>query len=247
MDSARTGADGRYVFPITRAAPEMPCTSFLRRTMASRICRSRSPRRSPRGRGGDHGVRHDLAHVPLRVRGRHLVVSAPGANGSRSVVEVFELSNDTSVTVVSPGTGDRSADVVLVLPPGAQGVQVGQGDDQADAVTVRDNRIAVFAPFAPGLKQMSFSYSLPPASFPLARRCQAARSSSRCCSRKPVREPLACHSARKRRSPIEGRIFRRFIAAGCPGRTALRIRVPVIFSEQPHACTSPSSSRCSAL
>ncbi len=168
--------------------------------------------------------------IPLRVRGRHLVVSSPAPTGRRSIVEVFELSNDTSVTVVSPGAGTDRPTWSLPLPPGAQGVQVGQGDISADAVSVQGNRLAVFAPFAPGLKQMSFSYSLPPASFPLTRALRAGA----------IVFEVLLEDAGARASGIpfrpeapvtvEGRMFRRFIAQDVPPGAVLRVNVPVVFA-----------------
>ena len=57
----------------------------------------------------DHGVRHDVARgSPATFVAGILVVSAPTADGWRGVVEVFELANDSSVTLVSRvGIGDR--------------------------------------------------------------------------------------------------------------------------------------------
>ena len=37
--------------------------------------------------------------VPLMVQGHHLVVSAPKPDGGREIVEVYELSNDSTVTL----------------------------------------------------------------------------------------------------------------------------------------------------
>jgi hypothetical protein len=44
---------------------------------------------------------------------------------------------------------------------------VSQGDISAAAVSFSDGVVSVFAPLAPGIKQLSFSYSLPAKSFPL--------------------------------------------------------------------------------
>ena len=168
--------------------------------------------------------------VPLRVRGRHLVVGAPNANGLRAIIEVFELSNDTSVTAVSPSsTGDHPT-WSIALPEGARQFAVGQGDVAADAVGVIGGRVSVFAPFAPGLKQLSFSYALPASAFPLVRAMPAGAI---------VLEVLVEETGAQVSGPgirevapvaAEGRTFRRFLAQDLPAGAAVRITVPVVAS-----------------
>ena len=69
------------------------------------LLRSRAPGR--RGaRCGDHGFDTTSADVPMQVQGRHVVVSAPSATGARTVVDVYELENDTVLTRVA-GAGNR--------------------------------------------------------------------------------------------------------------------------------------------
>ena len=74
------------------------------------------------------------APIPVQTRGRHLVVSASGVNGRRTLVEVFELSNDTTLTAVA---GARSrATWSTALAPNATNFQVGQSDIGGNAVHV---------------------------------------------------------------------------------------------------------------
>jgi hypothetical protein len=231
MDSARTASDGRYSFTYrTRGARDAVYfvsasydgIAYLSQPLTSAVVR---------GAEAEITVYDTTSHpIPLHVRGRHLVVSAPAASGLRSIVEVFELSNDTSVTLISPGTGVDQPTWSLALPPGAQRPQVGQGDVGADAVTFNGNRINVFAPIAPGLKQMSFSYQLAPASFPVTRGLPDGAI---------VMEALLEESGAalsgvtfRDQAPvaIEGRTFRRFIAQDVPARSMLRVTVPVVFA-----------------
>jgi hypothetical protein len=100
------------------------------------------------------------------LRGRHLIVSAPGAGGVRTAVEVFELANDTSVTMVS--AADSSPVWRLRLPPAAQGPRMGESEFAAEAVRFAGGEVQLFAPLAPGLKQLVVSYELPPSAFPLS-------------------------------------------------------------------------------
>jgi hypothetical protein len=104
--------------------------------------------------------------VPLLVRGRHLIVSAPDSQQMRTVIEVYEISNDTSVTLIAPEGTSRPA-FTATLPKGARDPKLGQGDVPADAVSFTNGQMRVFAPFAPGVKQLSFSYLLPNDAFPL--------------------------------------------------------------------------------
>lgn len=106
-------------------------------------------------------------HVPLSLRGHHVVVSSADANALRSVVEVYDLSNDSSVTRVAAGESPSGATWQTHISPAATNFKVSQGDISDQAVTFGDGVVRVFAPLAPGIKQLSFSYSLPAKSFPL--------------------------------------------------------------------------------
>lgn len=186
-----------------------------------------------RGAKADITVFDTTSHpIPLHVRGRHLIVSSPAASGLRTVVEVFELSNDTSATLVSSSaSGDRPTWAML-LPAGAQQFRVGQGDVSEDAVTLVNGRAEVFAPFAPGLKQLSFSYSLPPSAFPLTRQLTA---------RSSVLEVLLEERAARADGPglrqvasvvVEGRPFRRYLAPDVPAASEVRLTVPAVLSDR---------------
>jgi hypothetical protein len=97
---------------------------------------------------------------PITVRGRHVIVSAPDSADRRTVVEIVELSNDSTVTRVA---SDTAPSWWQPLPDGATDVRVGEGDVSADAIAAAGGRVQVFAPLAPGLKQVSYSYLLPAA------------------------------------------------------------------------------------
>ena len=105
--------------------------------------------------------------IPMSLRGHHVVVSAADANARRSIVEVYDLSNDTSVTRIATGETPASATWQTHIAPGASDFRVSQGDISAAAVAYAKGVVSVFAPLAPGMKQLSFSYSLPAKSFPL--------------------------------------------------------------------------------
>lgn len=166
LDSMRTNRDGRFSFhypaPSDTTAIHFVSVSYAGITYFS------APLRNPIVRGDDADMTvFDTTSRPVTItqRGRHIVVSAAGVNGARQVIEVFELSNDTSVTRIAAPNGSTWSGGI---PASARGFSVGEGDISADAVTAKDGRVDVEAPIAPGLKQLSFSYELPAKAFPLS-------------------------------------------------------------------------------
>jgi len=166
LDSMRTDRAGRFSFHYP-APTDSNAIHFVSVAYAG-ITYFSAPLRNPIIRGEDADLTvFDTTSRPVTItqRGRHIVVSAPAANGSRSVIEVFELSNDTSVTRIAPPDGSTWSGGI---PASATEFHVGDGDISADAVTAKDARVDVVAPIAPGLKQLSFSYDLPAKAFPLS-------------------------------------------------------------------------------
>jgi hypothetical protein len=101
----------------------------------------------------------------LQVSGRHIVIGAAQPRGDREVQEVYELSNDSSVTFVSPD--DARPTFAAALPRAATSVRGGQGDVSPASIRAARGRVEVVAPFAPGIKQLSFGYDVPPSGFPM--------------------------------------------------------------------------------
>jgi len=104
--------------------------------------------------------------VRLRLQGRHVVVSAPSADGARQVIDVLEIENDTIVTRVA-GPGNR-ATFDLLLPDGARNVRATQGEMSDAAVEVREGRAQLYSPLSPGLRQLVLTYELGADAFPVA-------------------------------------------------------------------------------
>ena len=166
LDSTKTNRDGRFSFhyPPPR---DTTAIHFVSVTYAG-ITYFSTPLRAPIIRGEDADMTvFDTTSRPVTItqRGRHIVVSSAVAGGARSVVEVFELSNDSSVTRIAPPGGQTWTGGI---PAGASAFRVGDGDISADAVTTTAGRVNVEAPIAPGLKQLSYSYDLPSRAFPLS-------------------------------------------------------------------------------
>ena len=165
VDSVRTDANGRYSI---RYKPVGGGAVYFASSLYSGVAYFTAPL-PPRDATGDDGeitvFDTTSAPVPIQTRGRHLVVSASSVDGRRTLVEVFELSNDSTVTAVSGARG--RATWSAALSPNGRDFQVGQSDIGANAVQFRDGRVLVYASISPGIRQIAFSYSVPASDFPL--------------------------------------------------------------------------------
>ena len=166
------------------------------------------------------------AGIPIGVRGHHVVVSAVDANAQRSVTEVYELANDSTVTRIASGQGETGPVWTARVPAQATDFRVSQGDIPAAAVAFSKSLVSVFAPIAPGLAQLAFTYSLPASSFPLS---------------VPIQQPTqifevlvedekgSVRGAKlKEKNPVvlERRSFRRFLADDVPVNEVSVIDLP---------------------
>jgi hypothetical protein len=224
LDSVRTGADGRYAF---RYRPSDDTTSiyFVSASYAD-IAYFSPPLRAAvvKGDAADIIVFDTTsAAVPIHQRGRHIVVSALDSNRRRGIIEVYELSNDSSVTRIA-----RDTAVVwdAGLPSGMTRFQVGEGDVSTDAVTASDGRVRVVAPLAPGIKQLSFSYDLDAKSFPLSVPAERETSVLEVLIEDPQGTATGGGIAEVDPVDVEGRTFRRFLAHDVPASSVIRIDVP---------------------
>jgi len=166
VDSVRTDAKGQYTIrykPVAGEGVYFASSSFG----GVAYFTAPLPPGDARGDAGEITV-FDTTSAPVRIntRGRHLVVSAPGVDGRRTLVEVFELSNDTTVTAVSGARGRATWSAALA--PNATNFQVGQSDIGSNAVQFRDGRVLAYASISPGIRQIAFSYTVPGSDFPLA-------------------------------------------------------------------------------
>ena len=162
LDSMRTAANGRYRFAY-RAFGDTLAVYFVS-TSRGGVNYFTPPVREAVLRGGMADlVVYDTtsAPIPIAVRGRHLIVTVPDSSTrrTRTVVEAFELSNDSSLTRVA--RGDAGVTFDAALPPGVTVIQSGQGDISSDAIRAVDGRVQVNAPISPGMRQLSFSYEIP--------------------------------------------------------------------------------------
>jgi hypothetical protein len=163
------------------------------------------------------------APVPIHIRGHHIVVAAPGENGDREIVEVFELANDSSVTRVAAGEVPVWS---TPLPDGATDVRIGQGDLSEDAIRTDGGRIRLYAPLAPGIKQLSYAYRLDGGAFPFSRPVEGRAGVLEVLLEEPDVTATAPGLERVDPVTVESRTFNRFLAQELPEAGVLRIDAP---------------------
>jgi len=169
IDSTRSDAAGRYRFRyVPRGAGD---AVYFASSTWDGIAYFTAPLRSA-------NARDDAAEItvfdttsrtfPLTVKGRHLIVSRPDSTDRRTIVEVFELSNDSLKALVSVDTTTLRPTWSVSIPATAMDVRVNDGDISPNAFVASNGRASVYSPIAPGIKQVAFTYKLPNSSFPLA-------------------------------------------------------------------------------
>lgn len=168
VDSMRTSATGAYAFTYRRWGS--PDAIYFASSSRGGVAYFSAPFRAGTDTGDDAEITvFDTTSraLPIVVSGRHLVVERPGQDGARIVTEVYEISNDTSVTRVAGPDDSSDATWSARLPAGATAPAVSQGDIPPQAVRFADGRLMLFAPLQPGMRQLAFHYALAPGDFPL--------------------------------------------------------------------------------
>lgn len=226
LDSIRADSDGRYRFGFTRTGDEQ-ALYFVSATYGGIAYFT-----PPLAHSVVKGLEAEIAvfdttsgPVPISSRGHHVVVSAVDANGMRSVTEVYELANDSSVTRVASAVGD--GDVwSAVVPAQARDFQVSKGDVPAQAVKFERGRARVFAPIAPGIKQLAFTYSIPASAFPLSVPIVRDTEIFEVLIEEEKGSVTAPNLKEQDPVAIERRSFRRFLAADVPANSVSIIDLP---------------------
>ena len=90
---------------------------------------------------------------------RHVVIPRPEDGGAREILDLIVIRNDGHLARVAPDS--LSASWSLPLPPGSDGLEVGESDVSSEAVTRRGDSLHLAAPIGPGEKQLSVQYHLP--------------------------------------------------------------------------------------
>jgi hypothetical protein len=223
VDSLRSDAAGRFRFRI--ASPDSGAM-YVVSTLYAGIGYFSEPV-SVREPGGADTLRlavYDTSSsgAPLNVGMRHVVVSAPGADGSRDVLDIVQVANPGATTRVA--RGGAAPTWRMRLPEGVQSFHVGESDVPATAVRQSGDTVLLSAPIPPGVKQLVMTYVLPrgegalqvPIDQPTARLellvedSSASASGAMLAAANPVQ--------------LEGRTFRRFSASRIAAGEAASVR-----------------------
>lgn len=168
VDSVRTDKNGRYLISFVKSSD--PEAIYFAAAMYKGIAYFSSPLGANESDTGYDLIVFDTTgrHIDIVVKGRHIVVSSPDDDGYRRVTEVFELGNDSSVTRVAFGDHDSSAVWSTLVPAGAVDPELLEGDLSKEAIRFSEGKLLVFAPVAPGFKQVAFTYRVHDSALPLS-------------------------------------------------------------------------------
>ena len=225
IDSMRTDALGRYRFSYRRWG-NTDAIYFVAAVYRG-IAYFSPPMRAAVVRGDEAEiVVFDTTSTPVRftVQGHHYVVGAPRPTGLRDVVEVYEISNDTVVTAI--GRDSLSPVWSAPLVRGATGFTPANSDVAASSLRARDGRVELVAPFAPGVKQLTWTYSLDARAFPLEITLDRPNAMLELLLEEPGAQVRAPSLRSQGTATTQGRTFKRFLAQNAPEGERIRIEVP---------------------
>ena len=98
--------------------------------------------------------------VSVRAPNRHIVIAPPTADGTREIVDFITLqAAGGRLTRVSPDS--QTPNWAGPLPPSVRDARVGESDFSPDAVLIERDSVFLFAPVAPGEKQLLVHYWIP--------------------------------------------------------------------------------------
>jgi hypothetical protein len=167
LDSVRTTAAGNY--SVRYKVSGDSSALYIAVATYHGIAYITSPLRLARVSGDDAQIIvYDTTSppYPLRVAGRHFVVTTPDADGRRRVIEVYEIMNDSTLTVLGSPTNPVWR---VPLAPAVKDFQLNPaGDVTPGNVKQNGQSLDIYAPISPGMRQLSFSYTLPADAFPLS-------------------------------------------------------------------------------
>jgi hypothetical protein len=221
----RTDANGTYRFRWTPSGA--PGAVYFASVNWDGIAYFTPPLREAATKGAEITVFDTTSRVfPLSVRGRHLIVGAADSTDQRTVIEVFELSNDSLRALVSRDDKAPTPVWTVAVPEAAREVTPGEGEISPEAFAYAPGRVSVYAPIAPGLKQLSFSYRVPASSFPLTYTAERGAVVFEVLLEEP--QGVANGEGFTSVAPvtIEGRTFRRFLAQDVKEGARLIVELP---------------------
>ena len=227
LDSVRSDAAGRYRF-LYRPRGAADAVYFASVTYAG-IAYFTAPLKDSLASG-------DVAEItvfdttskplPIAIKGRHVIVGAADTTRTHTVIEVFELSNDALSTRVAADSGGGAPTWSVAIPASARDVRVGEGEISPDALAAENGRVVVYAPIAPGIKQLSFSYRVPGEGFPLRLQGEEGAVVLEVLVEAPQASAAGASLTAVAPVSLEGRNFRRFLAQDVRAGESFVIEVP---------------------
>ncbi len=234
LDSTRTDGAGRFSLHY-KTSGDTSAVYFVSTSYGGVAYFSR-PLREPVVSGDDGTLMvFDTTSraFPIAIAGRHVIVSTPDANGRRSVGEVYELQNDSALTLVAR---DSTAPVWSAhVPAGALSLDVNpSGDIAAGAVAHAGSAVQLFAPLSPGLRQFAFSYDLPAKAFPLLVPAEQPIGVLELLVQERMAHVSVSGVNLREMAPVspDGRVFRRFLARDVPPGSVVQIEVPRVIGAE---------------
>jgi|CXWL01.1.fsa_nt_gi hypothetical protein len=160
LDSIRVGRDGRFRF----AQPADSTVILLISSQWDGVQYFSTPIGSNHRRADSLVVlvvADSASTAPVTLAARHLVISAPAADGTRSAVDLLILANDGYQTRV-PATL-TAASWRFMMPRSAVNLVLGESDFAEEAVQFHGDTLELHAALPPGQRQLLVHYQIPPA------------------------------------------------------------------------------------
>ena len=227
IDSIRTDGQGQYRFRWTPFGTADGV--YFASTTWGGIAYFTPPLKNLDARGDDAEITvFDTTSVrfQLTIKGRHLIVGKADTTQFRTVIEVFELSNDSLRTLVATDTTSPMPTWSISIPASALDVRANEGEISPDAFVAGPGRVSVYAPIAPGIKQVAFSYKVPISSFPLSMRAEGGAVVFEVLLEEPEGFVTGKGFANVDPVTLEGRNFRRFLSQDVQSNAELIIELP---------------------
>ena len=227
LDSVRTSGNGTYDFKY-KTSGAADAVYFTSVTWGG-IAYFTAPLRSALVRGTDAEITvfdTTTKIFPLVVSGRHLIISALDTSNHRTVIEVFELSNDSIVTLTSGASTGGVATWSVAVPNIARDLKANEGEISPAAFANSGGRVSIYSAIAPGVKQVSFSYRIPNEAFPMTFPLEYGAVVLEVLIEDPNGTVTGARLAATDPQSIENRTFRRFLAQDVKDGTPITINLP---------------------
>jgi len=207
IDSARSDRRGRFSFAYRADTSAFYLVSG--RYAGIEYFSSPLPTNPARADSTVRVVVYDTSSTaPVSLEARHLVLTRPAEDGSRSILDLVILRNAGRLTRVAPDTVRGSWSVQL--PRGTVGLQVRESDVSSDAMIRTGDSVTIAAALAPGEKQITLEYLVPAGRSSVELPLQKAGLPLNVLTEEPEVQVTAPGITRADSQLIQGRSFRRW-------------------------------------